>query len=203
MPRTNQPGQRNQPRQRRVNPGKAPWDKLPVIVFHPDPNHVEEPRTDDDVDWEALLDRLDDPTDNHSDQPAVIRHGELVVTRGTFDTATLPARCLWDMEEHPGEEYVVETDGLGRIDVARRGVLTDAHLLDVDVENTGYLQPLAAPKAGTYDTLADYAQALRDHAARTLELAEQYDQLTVDGWDFAPTPPAGSWWPPLRRTQRS
>jgi hypothetical protein len=187
----------NQRKQRRVNPDKAPWDQLPIIVFHPDPSHVETPMADDN--WDDVVDFLDtyDPADHDPDRLAVIRNGTITVTRGTFDIATLPERCLSVMENHPGEEFVVETDGLGRIDVARRSALTDAKLLDIGLENVGYLAPLAVPSAAKHDTLAGYAHALRDHAPPTLGLADTYDRLAADGWDLAATPPPGMWWPPL------
>lgn len=200
-------------KKRRVNPDKAPWDTLPVIVFHPDPADPAAPEPEP-VDWGDIGDWLDDWEHNrnhdqnydpeHLDPKAVVRNGTIVVTRGTFDIADLPSRCLTQLEDHPGEEFVVETDGLGRIDIARRGALVGDELAGIGVENTGFLKPLNLPARDQGEgTLAGYAQALRDHAARALELADTYDQLVADGWDFAPSPPPGVWWPPLRRTPRA
>lgn len=196
----------NQPKQRRITPDKAPWDQLPVIVFHPDPDAPDpEPLDFDDLgdwfdNWERTRDHDQNYDPEHLDPTADLRHGTLAVTRGTFDTATLPARCLQQMEDHPGEEFVVETDGLGRIDVARVGALTNAHLADIGPENTGYLQPLRLPAHDLGDgTLTGYARALRAHGARALELAEEYDQLAADGWTLT-NPGPGEWMPPLRRT---
>lgn len=64
----------------------------------------------------------------------------------------------------------------------------------------GYLLPLKTLMVNKGGTLAEYAEALRSHADRALELADTYDRLAADGWDLAPEPPPGSWWPPLRRT---
>ncbi|WP_416957824.1 hypothetical protein ACNKF0_09520 [Nocardioides sp. T5] len=193
MPRHTRP-------RRRVNRDKAPWDQLPVIVFHPDPNHLETPMTteefNDMVQW--LDEHRDDPVD--LDRKAVIRNGAVTVVRGPFDVADLPERCLSRMENSPGVEFVVETDGLGRIDVTRCGALVDAEALSIGEQNAGFLQPFSVPKVDKDGTLSEYAQALRDHAARALEVADHYDQLVADGWDLAPEPPHDAWWPPLRRT---
>jgi hypothetical protein len=193
---------RNTPKspQRRVNPDKAPWDSLPVIVFHPDPDYVETPMTPEDFnDMVAWLDEhRDDPV--APDRKAVIGNGTVTVVRGPFDIADLPAQCLSRLEQHPGVEHVVTTDGLGRIDVSRRGALVDIELLDIGEENMSYFEPLHLPNASSNGTLADYAEALRTHALRAYELAEKYEQLAAEGWDLAPEPPPGAWWPPLRRT---
>lgn len=135
-----------------------------------------------------LEEHRDDPFDPH--RKAVITHGIVNVTRGTFDIADLPAQALTRMEEHPGEDFVVQIDGLGRIDVLRRGQLIDAEVADIGKDHTGYLEPLDLPKPTGSGALAGYAQALREHAGRALELAEKCEELVAVGWDLAPEPPA-------------
>lgn len=143
-------------KQRRVNPDKAPWDKLPVIVFTPDPDHIETPMTDEKwADMMPWLNDHDNEPDPDPNRKAVIRNGTVTVTRGTFDVAGLPAQCLSRMENYPGVDFVAKTDGLGRIDVSRRGALVDAELLNIGDENMGYFEPLSLPNVNKGGTLAE------------------------------------------------
>ncbi len=109
------------------------------------------------------------------------------------------------MQDHPGIEFVIETDGLGRIDVSRTGWLIDAELLDTGIENTGYFPTgdttghvlnRDAPRAN----LTDWAAILRLKAQDLLDIADEYDRLAADGWEIVPTQTADGYYPPpLRR----
>jgi hypothetical protein len=53
-----------------VNPDKAPWNQLPIIIWTPDPNYVETPMTDED--WARATQWLDSPERHaHGGNPCV------------------------------------------------------------------------------------------------------------------------------------
>ena len=52
-------------KQRRVNPHKAPWDKLPIIVWTADPNTPEA----GPIDWDQWIDDLNEELEEPDPAP--------------------------------------------------------------------------------------------------------------------------------------